>query len=89
MTTAEEQERTFVELLSTADTTKYLMLVALLCSDVGESGTGLVDGYSRNDFKRAIKGLRTVQKYTQRYAADYEDAIAHIRREWLHREATA
>ena len=85
----EEKERNLVEMLDEEDPIRRLMMFALICSDAGESGAGLVGGYTRGDFKRAIKRLRVAQKFTLRYAADYEAAIAHIRREWLHREVVA
>lgn len=83
-----EIEREFVKLITSADATHHIMIAALLCSVVKESGADIVDGYTKGDFKRAIKELRIVQKRAPQYAAYYEDAISHIRREWLHREVT-
>lgn len=82
----EEMEREFVKLIKDLNTTGYLMVLALLCSDVKERGMDIVDGYTRGDFKRTIKRLRVAQKYAPHYAEDYEAAIVHIRRKWLHRE---
>lgn len=77
----------FIELLGKADTTGYLMIVAILCSSVKGSGVDIAGDYTRGDFKRAVKALRVAQKRAPQYAEHYEDAISHIRREWLHREA--
>lgn len=84
-----EMEHEFVNLITNANTTNYIMVAALICSSVKASGADIVDDYTRGDFKRAIKGLRVAQKRAPQYAEYYEDAISHIRREWLHKEAAA
>lgn len=84
----EEMERKFVKMVTSADATDNILITALLCSIVKESGADIVDGYTKGDFKRAVKALRVAQKRAPQYAAYYEDAISHIRREWLHREVT-
>lgn len=84
-----EMEREFEKLITNANTTDYIMVAALLCSSVKVSGTDIVDGYTKGDFKRSIKGLRAAQKHAPQYAEYYEDAISHIRRESLHREVAA
>lgn len=81
-------EAQFIELLGKADTTGYLMTVAILCSGVNENGWNIVERFSREDFVRAIKGLRNAQTSHPQSAPHYEEAIAHIRREWLHRGGT-
>ena len=43
-------------------------------------------GYSRGDFKRTIKFLRSFQQGNPEFSELTEGAIALIRRDWLHRE---
>lgn len=74
----------FVELITKADDAGYIMAAALVCSGAGQDGTDIVAGYTRADFKRAIKGLRTCQRQYPGYATFYEEGIRHIRRFWLH-----
>ena len=76
----------FAKLIVNADATNFIMAVAITCSGVDQDGAGIVEGNTRADFKRAIKGLRVCQKQFPQYASQYEDAIGHIRRVWLHRK---
>ena len=71
-----------------ADITDFIMAASIICSGAGQDGADLVAGYTRADFKRAIKRLRECQKQYPKYVAHYEEAIEHIRREWLHREVS-
>lgn len=74
----------FVELIVKADDIGRIMAAALVCSGVGQDGTDIVAGYTRADFKRAIKELRVCQRQYPDYATHYEDGIKHILRFWLH-----
>lgn len=74
----------FAELIAKADAAGYIMAVAILCNSVGQDGADIVEGYTRADFKRAIKGLRVHQRQEPQYAERYEEAIGHILRFWLH-----
>ena len=68
----------------------YISAVALVCAANNKELEGFSSEFSRGAFKRAIKKLRSFQKQYPQYAADYEKAIAYIRRNWLHRnEATS
>lgn len=64
----------------------YLTSIAVLLTAVGQKYMDLLEGYTRGDFKRAIKFLRSMQKSIPQHTAAYGDAILLIRREWLHRE---
>lgn len=86
---ADERVSRFMELINKADTTRYIAMVAIPCSDTGNDDTDIVEEYSRNDLKRAIKALRGYQAYAPQYAECYEDAIVHIRKNWLHRKEEA
>lgn len=67
----------------------YIAFAAIVFSGLKKGGNSLVDGYSRQSFKRAIKLLRDLQSQYPDYTTDYEEAIGHIRREWLHKEVSA
>lgn len=67
----------------------YIAFAAIVFSGLKKGGNSLVEGYSRQSFKRAVKLLRDLQSQYPDYATKYEAAIEHIRREWLHREEPA
>lgn len=81
----EQFKRVIVE----ANGFEYIAFAAIVCSSVGQDGADIVEGYSRQNFKRAVKWLRECQRQYPNYAARYEDGIKHIRRVWLHKEASA
>lgn len=86
--TSDKQVRQFVELLDRAGTNEYIMVVAILCADLGKDGPNIENRYTKGDFKRAIKALRASQVYAPDHAKNYEAAIAHIREKWLHKAVT-
>ena len=63
----------------------YLGIIAMMVASTG-CNADLDDGYSRGDYKRAVRFLRAYQNANPNYSDDAESAIALIRREWLHRE---
>lgn len=69
----------------------YLAGLAVICAFDAPTAIGIdwLEGYTRSDFKRAVKLLRGTQKQAPQLTAIFEDAIKHIRAEWLHREAGA
>lgn len=79
----------FKRIIVRANGAEYIAFAAIICSGVGQNGSGIVEGYSRQSFKRAVKWLRECQRQYPDYATHYEDGIRHIRRVWLHREVTA
>ncbi len=84
-----EDERKFLNLSRKADTTKKIMVAAIMFNCCGEGDLDMVEGCTHSDFKRAIKRLRELQRQIPECAAEYEEAIGHIRREWLHKEVSA
>lgn len=84
-----EDERKFLNLFRKADTTKRIVTAAIMFSGCGEGDLDMVEGCTRSDFKRAAKRLRELQRQIPEYAAEYEAAIGHIRRVWLHEEVSA
>ena len=79
----------FKRIIVRANGVEYIAFAAIICSGVGQNGADIVEGYSRQDFKRAVKLLRECQRQYPNYATNYEEAIGHIRRVWLHKEVTA
>lgn len=77
------EELAFIDKFHADATAGQIVTLALLCSGVGDDGERMVSGYSRSDFKRAIRALREDQVKHPKYAADYEDAITHIRQKWM------
>lgn len=69
----------------------YLAGLAVICAFDAQTAIGIdwIEGYTRSDFKRAVKLLRGTQTQAPQHAATYEGAITYIRTEWLHREAGA
>lgn len=67
----------------------YLAGLAVICAFDAPTAIGIdwIEGYTRSDFKRAVKLLRGTQKQAPQCAATYEGAITYIRTKWLHREA--
>lgn len=84
-----DDERKFLDLFHSADTTQKIVTAAILFSGIGEDGLDMLESCTRSDFKRAIKRLRALQRKHPEYAGPYEEAIGHIRRVWLHREVPA
>ena len=84
-----EDEREFLNLFHRADTTKKIVIVAIMSSGGAEDGLDMLENCTRSDFKRAIKRLRVLQGKHPEYADLYEEAIGYIRRVWLHREVSA
>ena len=84
-----EDERKFLNLFRKADTTKKIVTAAIMFSGCGEGDLDMAEGCTRSDFKRAIKRLRDLQSQYPDYTTDYEAAIGHIRRVWLHKEVSA
>lgn len=84
-----EDERKFLNQFRKADTAEKIMTTAIMFSGSEEDSLDMVEGYTRSDFKRAIKRLRVLQGKHPEYADLYEEAIGHIRRVWLHREVPA
>lgn len=84
-----EDERRFLNLFRKADTTQKIVTTAIMFSGCGEGDLDMVEGCTRSDFKRAIKRLRELQRKVPECAAEYEKAIGHIRRKWLHKEVSA
>ena len=82
-----EDERKFLNQFRKADAAEKIMTTAIMFSGSEEDGLDMVEGYTRSDFKRTIKRLRVLQRKHPEYADLYEEAIGHIRRVWLHREA--
>lgn len=78
----------FKRVIVEADGFKYIAFIAILCSGVGQDGADIVEGYSRQSFKRAVKLLRECQRQYPDHAPCYEEAVGHIRRVWLHRETS-
>lgn len=64
----------------------YLSGLATIGACVGDSMVQFVSGYSRGDYKRAIKQLRIVQRVMSENADFYEQGILHIRKYWLKRD---
>lgn len=62
----------------------YLGVLAILC--LSNDKTEPPEGYSRGNFKRAIKSLREFQRI-EKDSEWVESAIALIRRDWLHKGA--
>ena len=87
--TNDKQVCRFMELLDRANASEYIMVVAILCADLGEDGPDIEKRYTKGDFKRAIKALRACQAYAPDHAENYEAAIAHIREKWLHKGVSA
>ena len=79
----------FKRVIAKASDFEYIAFAAIICSSIGQDGADIVEGYSRQSFKRAIKWLRECQRQYPDYAPRYEEAIGHIRRVWLHKEASA
>lgn len=65
----------------------YLGVYAILLLPGDSEKTQPPAGYSRNDFKRAIRLLRIYQHSCPEQSEHAESAIALIRRDWLHRGA--
>lgn len=84
-----EDEREFLDLFHRADTTKKIVIAAIMSSGGAEDGLDMLENCTRSDFKRAIKRLRVLQGKHPEYADLYEEAIGYIRRVWLHREVPA
>lgn len=84
-----EDERRFLNLFRKADTTTKIVTAAIMFSGCGEGDLDMVEGCTHSDFKRAVKRLRELQSQYPDYTTDYEAAIGHIRREWLHKEVSA
>ena len=84
-----EEERKFLDLFHKADTTKKIVIAAIMSSGGAEDGLDMLENCTRSDFKRAIKRLREYQRQYPNYATCYEEAIGHIRRVWLYKEARA
>lgn len=84
-----EEERKFLDLFHKADTTKKIVIAAIMSSGGAEDGLDMLESCTRSDFKRAIKQLRVLQGKHPEYADLYEEAIGYIRRVWLHKEAQA
>lgn len=76
----------FKRVIVEASDFEYIAFAAIVCSGVGQNGSDIVEGYSRQSFKRAVKWLRECQRQYPDYAAHYEDGIRHIRRVWLRKE---
>lgn len=79
----------FKRVIVRASSAEYIAFAAIICNGVGQDGADIVEGYSRQSFKRAIKWLRECQRQYPDYATCYEEAIGHIRRVWLHKEEPA
>lgn len=69
----------------------YLAGLAMICAFDAPTAIGIdwIEGYTRSDFKRAVKLLRGTQKQAPQYAATYEGAITYIRAEWMGRKVGA
>ena len=63
----------------------YLAMVAMLYT-TAEIPVEPPEGYTRGDFKRAIRVIRESQAATPNLSEEFEKAAALIRRDWLHRE---
>lgn len=79
----------FKRVIVEANGFEYIAFAAIVCGSVGQDGADIVEGYSRQSFKRAVKWLRECQRQYPDYAPRYEEAIGHIRRVWLHKETSA
>ena len=68
---------------------KYLAMIASFHVVAGlDSMCAPPNGYTRGDFKRAIRVIRATQKDSERrqdLVSILETAVTLIRREWLHR----
>lgn len=84
-----EDERKFLNQFRKADTAEKIVTTAIMFSGSEEDSLDMVEGYTRSDFKRAIKRLRVLQGKHPEYADLYEEAVEHIRRVWLRKEVSA
>lgn len=84
-----DSDEQFKRIIVRANGAEYIAFAAIICGGVGQNGSDIVEGYSRQSFKRAVKWLRECQRQYPNYATSYEEAIGHIRRVWLHKEVTA
>lgn len=69
--------------LESSNTPVYLAMLAIL--DVMAGYDSKPEGYTRGDFKRAIKAIRATPKDPD-LISDFEAAAMFIRRNWLHRK---
>lgn len=86
------REQWFFNRMKEAEATNapiFIAVAAILYAGTGQPPIPFEDTYSRGDFKRAIKRLRVFQQNKPQCAGIYEEAIAFIRRNWLHREEAA
>lgn len=79
----------FKRVIVEANGFEYIAFAAIVCSSMGQDGADVVEGYSRQSFKRAVKWLRECQRQYPNYTMCYEEAIGHIRRVWLRKEVSA
>ena len=81
-------DREFLDImmdLRATTTPGFLAVIAFARTVTGADGMEPPEGYTRGDFKRAIKVSRSVQNDAPKYAATIEKAVALIRRDWLNR----
>lgn len=71
--------------LRRTDTPGFLGMYAILHLSKNPDGMVPPSDYSRGDFKRTIKFLRTFQHSNPEFSEIAECAIGLIRRDWLHR----
>ena len=72
--------------LRATDTPGFLAVLAFARTMTGAEGMEPPEGYTRGDFKRAIKVSRSLQSTVPQYGETIEKAVALIRRGWLHRK---
>ena len=71
--------------LSAARSAMYLAMVAMLYT-TAEIPVEPPEGYTRGDFKRAIRVIRERQAISPDFSEEFEKGVALIRRDWLHKE---
>ena len=71
--------------LSVAGGAVYLAMFATLHT-MAELPMDPSEGYTRGDFKRAIRVIREYQVTAPDFSEEFEKGAALIRRDWLHRE---
>lgn len=84
LTADERKFLNYMHRVESAGTPVWLATIAIICVIGGESHVDPPDGYTRGDFKRTIRVIRQVQATEPRFTADFDKAVALVRRGWLH-----
>lgn len=87
-----ESEKRFIARMEKArieNPASYLAIIAIILTPGTNEDVDWTEGYTRSEFKRAIKMLRAAQKEVPQYVGVYENAITFIRTAWLHRTPSA